>query len=319
MKLLLVGKPWRGRWLDYVHAACAELGHDARIFHTTGNGRAERWFRSAARRTVPALWTRHWRRALGNVLEAFRPDLVLVVSALVPEDMLSFLSERRRGRKLFCWFGDNPARRPHLFDRIDHGFVTDSAHLAALTAAAVTNASYLSFAASPAHHFPDPGPGDAHDVVFVADWAPEREALVAPLAGLDLGLYGPGWRRAAPAVAARARDRFLDLPEWRRLYGNAVLSLNVHQRVCDSGTNMRTYEIAACEGCPVVEWKDDLTRDFTPGEDLVTFRDAADLTDTVESLLADRPRARKVAEAARARVLAEHTYVHRVRHILAHA
>lgn len=315
MKLLLVGKPWRGRWLDYVHAACRELGHDTRVFHTTGNGLADR----LARHTLPALWTRRWQAALQSALSGFRPDLILVVSATTPDAMIAFLAEVKGGVPLFCWLGDDPSARSALFGAIDHGFVTDSAHLAALSAAGVANASYLSFAASPAHHFPDPGPGPAHDLVFVGDRSPEREALIAPLARHRLGLYGRGWDRAAdPALRRHARARFVDPPAWRRLYANAALCLNVHQKVCRAGTNMRSYEIPACGGAALVEWKEDLCRDFADGEEVTTFRDPEGLAEAAARLLADPSAARKVADSGRARVLAQHTYAHRVAHILAH-
>jgi spore maturation protein CgeB len=318
MKLLLVGKPWRGRWLDYVHAACVELGHEVRVFHTTGNGPADRWLRRLARHTASGLWTRRWQASLRGAVAAFRPDLILVVSATTPDAMVAFLGEVKGDARLFCWFGDDPSKRPGLFGAIDHGFVTDSAHLAALSEAGIGNVSYLAFAASPAHHFPDPGPGPAHDLVFVGDRSPEREALLTPLAGHDLGHYGPGWNRAAdPALRRHARPGFVDLPRWRRLYANAVLCLNVHQRVCRAGTNMRSYEIPACGGSALIEWKDDLARDFVSGEEITTFRDPEELAEAAARLLADPSAARKVADAGRARVLAEHTYAHRVGHILA--
>ncbi len=79
---------------------------------------------------------------------------------------------------------------------------------------------------------------------------------------------------------------------------------------------MRTYEIPACGGCALVEWKDDLKLDFDMDEEILVFRDKEDLKEKADFALANSKRRKKVQQQGRARVLSEHTYVHRVTAIL---
>jgi hypothetical protein len=82
---------------------------------------------------------------------------------------------------------------------------------------------------------------------------------------------------------------------------------------------MRLFEGAAC-GAAVLT--DPIAPEnggdalFTPGVELVVYRDDADLTAQVDALLADDARRERIAAAGKARVLAEHTYRHRARRML---
>ena len=73
--------------------------------------------------------------------------------------------------------------------------------------------------------------------------------------------------------------------------------------------SVRLFEAAAC-GVPVVsdEWEG-LDAFFTPGEEILVARTAADVVRHVESV--DEERRAQIGAAARARVLAEHTAEHR--------
>lgn len=110
--------------------------------------------------------------------------------------------------------------------------------------------------------------------------------------------------------------RHLPPAEHPAFFAASRLTLNVTRQAmaemgwCPSG---RLFEAAAC-GCPIIsdDWEG-LDRFFTPGEEILVARTADDTVAAVE--MEDQP-LRSIAEAARARVLADHTADARVGELL---
>src|SRR5690606_5611918 len=135
----------------------------------------------------------------------------------------------------------------------------------------------------------------------------------------------PGERRPAlrlllagalypPDVAARPGLRTMPhLPPSQHpaLYASSRWTVNVtrgpmaEMGYCPSG---RLFEAAACEAAIVTDVWPGLEEFFTPGEDIVT---AGSCDDVLTALDMPAGRRRRLAEAARARVLAGHTARHR--------
>ncbi len=97
----------------------------------------------------------------------------------------------------------------------------------------------------------------------------------------------------------------------RALRGSKI-QVNTHGNFVRYGGNMRLFEAA---GCGVFQIADDLpgvSKWFTPGENIVTFRDPAHLRDLVSYYLAHDTERQQIAQAAQAHVYAHHTYDHRM-------
>jgi spore maturation protein CgeB len=69
----------------------------------------------------------------------------------------------------------------------------------------------------------------------------------------------------------------------------------------------------------VVDERADLPPLFAEGEEVAVFDEPATLRQLVRDLLQDPPGAERLAQAARRRALAEHTYVHRLHLLLEQA
>ncbi|HSS19398.1 MAG TPA: glycosyltransferase [Pyrinomonadaceae bacterium] len=159
------------------------------------------------------------------------------------------------------------------------------------------------------------------DVTFIGGWRPEREAVLTKLGAFDLKVWGPDWGR-------RCRNNTALLKRWQRrpLYGDefakAVSSSKINLNIIDPmnypAANMRFFELPVagglqvCSPCPEMEAK------FVHGEHIFFYRDADELTELIAGLIEDEPRRRKVAAAARAKVLSAHTYTQRAQSILEH-
>jgi spore maturation protein CgeB len=78
------------------------------------------------------------------------------------------------------------------------------------------------------------------------------------------------------------------------------------------GLNQRHFD-PCLAGTPVVaDNQDDLPLCFEPGREMLVYRDVDELNDLYVRLRRDPERAAAVGAAGRRRVLAEHTYGHRL-------
>ena len=107
-----------------------------------------------------------------------------------------------------------------------------------------------------------------------------------------------------------------------RAYAGASVAVNIHRtgdgdgKTAGRGVNQRLFELAAIGVPQVVDARADLDRHFRDREEVLVYRDPAELRALVKMALEDHTAAAQVAEAARRRALGEHTYMHRMRGLL---
>jgi spore maturation protein CgeB len=95
------------------------------------------------------------------------------------------------------------------------------------------------------------------------------------------------------------------------------MSLNPHHPMNDIvGVNTRAFELAAAGACQVADFKEDLATLFKPGEEVLVYRDPAELGRLLDHHLAHPDEARAIGDNARRRALGEHTLRHRVEEML---
>jgi spore maturation protein CgeB len=156
------------------------------------------------------------------------------------------------------------------------------------------------------------------NVVFAGGATLEREVLLSGLVEFGLALWGPGWRKTALRDYCRGEVRTTS--EFVRAYGGASVGVNLHHVVSSNGVNarcnQRVFELAAIGVPQVVDPRRDLDRYFVPGQDLLVFRDAAELRSSVERLIHEPPSAEALGESARRTALGRHTYMHRMKRVL---
>src|SRR5713226_4758491 len=82
------------------------------------------------------------------------------------------------------------------------------------------------------------------------------------------------------------------------------------------GVNNRAFEFAARGGGQVMDLKGELPGLFTPGEEVVAYRDLDELKDQIGYYLAHPDEARAIGDNAMKRALKDHTLRHRIEEIL---
>jgi spore maturation protein CgeB len=175
-------------------------------------------------------------------------------------------------------------------------------------------------ALDPATHHPSPAdPRFAADLAFLGNRLPDREARVesfflraaelAPQRSFLLG--GAGWddRPLPPNVRSLGH---VSTREHNALNATPLAVLNVsRESMAANGWSpaTRVFEAAGAGACVVTDAWDGIDAFLEPGEEVLVAADGEEVAAHVEAL--DPARARRIGDAARRRVLAEHTYAHR--------
>jgi len=293
---------------------------------------------SLTRETIWRVVTPRWKRHLERLVEAERPDAVVVFT--VPMAHLrgipTFLRERF-GIPVVFYDGDVPMSLPE-FGGMDTGFnyyhgadpseydllVSNSeGGLERLRELGARRAEAIFWGADPEFFRPLPvektmdvffyGYGDK----FRRDW---MEAMVGEPSRaapeIDFALGG----RDFQADTGRARQ-IGDVPfnVFSHAISEARVNLNItrrsHATVFASAT-ARPFELAAAGAAIVSNPYSGIERWFEPGRELVVVESAEEALAAYRSLLADPGEAESLGQRARERVLDEHTYAHRARQLL---
>ncbi len=322
----------------YCARALAELGHGVTLLDlapfASGLEAIPGVFKPGrtARAHVEEAFTRFLGVGVLAAVEAVKPDLVLVMAqAPLGPEVLTEIG--RRGVLRAFWFVEDHRLFGYwreIAPHYDHFFVIQQGpFLAEAGRLCPGGARYLPCAADPAVHRP-----------LVLD-AEERAALGAPVgfvgagyrnrrlafrALLDLGLrvWGSEWAGAGALEPAIQRGGArISTEESVRIFNATTVNLNLHSSTYVDGVdprgdfvNPRTFELAAAGAFQLVDARALLPPLFRPGVELATFTDAAELPELVAHWLAHPAERAALAAAGRARVLAEHTYRHRMETLL---
>jgi len=315
MRVLVVGKTRSvAYWTENVVDAFRAAGARTELFSVNERPLAER-----LRRAAGGGAERRAARALRRHVEARRPDLVFFTHAFwsVPLALYQALHDAARRPRLLGWVGDRfdggALGKAALLDRV---YFTDSSFLAsARDLGFPARYAFLPLAANTRVFRPLDAPREPR-MLLVANATPHRRALLARVEP-GLQLHGKGWegfKRGSPHHVGRAR---LPVHDVAQLYNCYLAVLNViNEENLAAGLNQRAFESAACATPVVNDAVGDLPRCFEPGREVLVYRTPEELCALYRRLLAAPAEAARVGRSAHRRVLAEHTYAHRIRTIV---
>ena len=262
-------------------------------------------------------------KRLARVLDEVQPELVVVNgSPLIDEEMVDKLRGRARAR----WVNWLPQDLRQVNEAIalarpfDHIYAIGTDVAAEISDRLGRTVDVLAFAADPSVYRPIKTKDQYRaNVVFAGAATPRRERLLGELVEFGLALWGPGWRKTALHDYCRGETPSTD--EYVKAYAGASVAINIHHVLVENdpreaSCNQRLFELAAMGSAQVVDDRGDLPRYFEPGREVVVFRDGAELKSQVRELLENPGDAERLGLAARARQLQDHTYMHRLRHLL---
>jgi spore maturation protein CgeB len=178
------------------------------------------------------------------------------------------------------------------------------------------------------------------DAAFVGQAYGERPAYVKSLRdkGIDVRVWGPGWRGFGPVSPLRRAARWgrrtlrgggpepLTLPasilgeplsdeDMVRLYSRAKINLGFSgcgethlngDRIVQ--VRLRDFEVPMSGGFYLVEYMEELEEFYEIGKEIACYRDADDLADQIKYYLAHDDEREQIRRAGRARCLRDHTW-----------
>ena len=170
-----------------------------------------------------------------------------------------------------------------------------------------------------AHHPVAADPRFAADLAFLANRLPDREARVeaffldaaARLPGQSFLLGGNGWHDKAMPGNVRAIGH-VGTADHNAFNCSASAVLNVARdsmAAVGFSPATRVFEAAGAGACLITDAWEGIELFLEPGAEVLVARDGADVAEHVRALTPGRARA--IGAAARARVLAGHTYAQR--------
>jgi|SRR5579864_4730653 len=300
-----------------------------------GEGVSNRLTRSLVERVTKPRWQRH----LAHLIQT-HGDFDAVLFACVPPNHFTGiprLIERTYGLPSYFWDGDVPASLPR-FAGFRTGFrIYEGADLSEFEAVlsnskggaddlagmGARRVEVFYYAVDP-RQFAQIDVEQDIDVFFYGLGREYREEWIdAMLDGpsrdlLDLSFAARGSRLGnMPNVRLLPYASFSKLKSYcRRSRVNLLITRHAHASVYASST-ARPFELAAL-GCVMVsnpyagveEW-------FEPGHEILIVHDRAEAVAVYRELVADGALRCEFGQRARSRLLAEHTYAHRARQLLA--
>ena len=118
---------------------------------------------------------------------------------------------------------------------------------------------------------------------------------------------GRDWRRIHPLAY------YDELPQF---YRQSDISLNTTSQQMKGAVNQRVFDVPACGGFVLTDAREQLGRLFDLGRETAVYSHPGEIGDMVRHYLAHPAERTRLSQAARQRILAEHTYVRRLAQLL---
>lgn len=344
----MTGFEWFGDLVPFVVRALSDLGHSTAVVWTNRDvliRRRSDFLRGLER--IPAvgasvagrLRTKAARQGEAHInevflreFERFKPDVVLSVLCW-GEPLTSGTLARASAAVRIGWLMDDPfgyedSRLENLLGAFDRLYSVDAGWGDNVERMTGRRPAWLPCGADPHSHGVVESaivePALAGHIVYVGSscvghpTGAYRRALLECLDGLPLAIFGDnGWLDAGARVAGAYRGGPVSSDRANAIYASGAIALNIHHPQFRRGTSLRTFALCCSGAFQIADWRDGLECWLRPGVELETFRTPQELRAVAEKYLSDAPSRQGIARAGRARVLAEHTYRHRMEAMLA--
>jgi len=143
-----------------------------------------------------------------------------------------------------------------------------------------------------------------------------RQACIEQLRGFSPVIRGDrGWRMLLNAdfVLRPPLDYYRELPYF---YNACTVNFNATNLQMGTAVNQRLFDVPACGGFLLTDHQESLEELFNVGEEVITYRDLAEIPDLVRFYLGNPTAREKLAGRGRKRVLSQHTYRHRLQTLI---
>lgn len=99
-------------------------------------------------------------------------------------------------------------------------------------------------------------------------------------------------------------------------YPLCEINFNCTSKQMKGAVNQRLFDVPATGSFLLTDWRSQIDRLFDPGSEVVCFREPEEVPELTRHYLEHPAERNRIAQAARRRILAEHTYEHRMQTVL---
>ncbi|MCB0345921.1 MAG: glycosyltransferase [Bdellovibrionales bacterium] len=262
-----------------------------------------------------------------------RPVDIMISLAQAPLSPEALTEMRNRGIITAMWFVED-CRRFATWQQIsryyDYMFLIQKEPFTTyVEAAGAGRAIYLPLACDPHVHKPLNVPEEERarwgsPISFLGAGYHNRQQMFAQLANMPFKIWGTEWPKSHPFdKLVQEGGRRLEPEEYVKIFNSSEINLNLHSSMERDGVdpfgdfvNPRTFELAAAGAFQLADNRTLLPELFSVGSEIATFSDGNELEDKIKYFLQNPAERTAITEAARKRVLEEHTYEHRVKSML---
>lgn len=262
-----------------------------------------------------------------------KPVDIMIFMAQAPVSARVLTELRKRGIITVLWFVEDYLRFTYwkqMAQYYDFVFtIQKGAAMQAIKAAGAGEVHYLPTACDPDVHVPlnlsDQDKARwGSPISFVGAGYYNRQQMFASFANMPFKIWGTEWPTNRPFDSmVQESGRRLSPDEYIKIFNSTQININLHSSAERAGVdpygdfiNPRTFELAACGAFQLCDERQLLPETFIPGKEIITFSDRDDLKAKIDYYLAHPEERQKVVNAARQRVLCEHTYQHRMHEML---
>ncbi len=353
-RVLLIGPEWVAGWAESTAQALSGLNCTVKVFHylhAWGGQEANQWQKrltNLLRRKGQGVpwWVRaaYWRwvglrigKPLIKVAQEFRPDVVLVLKGEIFHPDLISEVKRVTGASLVTWWQDDPfaLERQHGWTKAaaclpiyDCVGIFDRRYMDQLKDRGVRKSIFLPCAADPALFHPQKfGEKErracAAVVSFVGVYFDLRGVVVNEL--LDepgFRVWGPGWEWFFTNHFGNKKPMcwggdVLRPEQISKVYSSSSININVHHPQSQlAGLNNRAFEIPAAGGFQLMDHVQGMEELLEPGREVAVYKTPKEVPELVRRYLQAPEERLRIARAGHERVLAQHTYRHRMSTVL---
>lgn len=142
-----------------------------------------------------------------------------------------------------------------------------------------------------------------------------RIDMVRSLNGFGVNVYGDdGWKETVGSGIQYGG--YLGGEEMAKLYNASKINLSIQIGTMKGSLNKRTFDIPAAGGFVLGSFRQALLWHFEEGKEVVYFKEKEELKELISYYLDHQDERAAIAQRAQRRILAEHTYRHRMVELL---
>ena len=343
MKVFLVGYPWIGGMIDSLGKAFTSLGYETEIYSIN---KEKNWLQKTKLNQLKYIERKiiekneaAFNQEIISRINKFNPDLFFVLNeGNVHSTVIQFL--KKKGVYTICYVVDNPfdsyrfSQLPISFKYFDSIFVADKIWIPSISNVASTSSinllhvgynSDMFFTEDIKREYTDNLKKFSCDVSFTGESyglraeGAYRVGVLDHLSQYTIKIWGDkGWnirKPYHPILEKAYKGERLPYNDLRALYRISKINLNIPAPQILTAFQPRLFEIPACKGFQIVDWREDLDEIFDESE-LVTFKNIPDLLEKVDYFVKQPEKRLPYIEKMYAKVIKKHRWEDRAKKII---